>query len=102
MRINGPQDNTKLGRLGRRDGALAAFPAARAQESKAFPAPVLKKADPHEKADGTLSPAAKAAIVHGPLPFSDADVAAKAAADRERDEAESSHVTFRRPFSRPA
>jgi hypothetical protein len=26
--------------------------------------------------------------VHGPLPFSDADVAAKIAADRERDEAE--------------
>jgi hypothetical protein len=78
--------------------SLAAFPAARAQESKAFPAPVLKKADPNEKADGTLSPAAKAAIVQGPLPFSDADVAAKAAADRERAEAEKK-TGGQRPFS---
>jgi hypothetical protein len=61
--------------------------AAKAQESAEFPAPILKQADPNEKGDGTLGPAAKAAIVHGPLPFSDADVAAKAAAGRERDEA---------------
>jgi hypothetical protein len=62
--------------------------AAKAQESPELPAPILKKADPKEKGNGTLGPAAKAAILHGPLPFSDADVAAKTAADRERDEAE--------------
>ena len=72
--------------------------AARAQESPEFPAPILKQADPNEKGDGTLGPAAKAAIVHGPLPFSDADVAAKTAADRERDEAEK-ETGRQRPFS---
>jgi hypothetical protein len=73
-------------------GAAAAFSfmtlATRAQGRAAFPALVLKKADPAEKAEGTLGPAAKEAIEHGPLPFSDADVAAKAEANRARDEAE--------------
>jgi hypothetical protein len=62
--------------------------AAKAQESPGFPAPILKQADPNEKGDGTMGPAAKAAIVHGPLPFSNDDVAAKAAANSERDKAE--------------
>lgn len=70
---------------------------ARAQESAADQNLTLRPADPTEKADGTLSPAAKAAIEHGPLPASDADVAAKAAANRARDEAEKSSA--RRPFS---
>ena len=73
-------------------GAAAAFSfmtlATRAQGRAAFPALVLKKADPAEKAEGTLGPAAKEAIEHGPLPFSDADVVAKAEANRARDEAE--------------
>ena len=67
--------------------------ATKAQESPEFPVPILKKADPNERGKGTLGPAAKAAIVHGPLPFSNADVAAKTAADRERDEAEKKRQT---------
>jgi hypothetical protein len=82
-------------------GAVAAFSfmtlATRAQGRAAFPALVLKKADPAEKAEGTLGPAAKEAIEHGPLPFSDADVAAKAEANRARDEAEKKGP--QRPFS---
>jgi len=70
--------------------------ATRAQERMEFPHLVLKKADPAEKADGTMSPAAKAAMEHGPLPFSDADVAAKAEANRARDEAEKKAT--QRPF----
>ncbi len=73
-------------------GAAAAFSfmtlATRAQERAVFPPLTLKKAGPAEKADGTMSPAARAAMEHGPLPFSDADVAAKAEANRARDEAE--------------
>jgi hypothetical protein len=42
----------------------------------------IKTADRNERADGTLSAAAARAIARGPLPFSEADVAAKAAADR--------------------
>jgi len=61
-----------------------------AQESGSAPSLILREADPNEQADGTLGPAAKAAIEHGPLPFSDADVAAKAAANRARDAAEKS------------
>jgi hypothetical protein len=72
--------------------------AAKAQESPEFPAPILKQADPNEKGDGTLGSAAKAAIEHGPLPMSEADVAAKAAANRERDEAEKK-TGRQRPFS---
>jgi hypothetical protein len=71
--------------------------AARAQESAADPAPAMKAADAAEKADGTLSPAAKAAIEHGPLPFSDATAAAKADANHARDEAEKKGA--QRPFS---
>jgi len=70
---------------------------AQAQENSATPSLTLRPADPTEKGDGTLSPAAKAAIEHGPLPFSDADVAAKEAANRARDEAEKSGA--KRPFS---
>jgi hypothetical protein len=58
---------------------------ARAQENAADPSFTVKAADPATKADGTLSPAAKVAIEHGSLPFSDADVAAKAAANRARE-----------------
>jgi hypothetical protein len=68
--------------------SFAAF-AAQAQE--------LKAADPTEKGDGTLSPAAAAMKAHGPLPVSGADVAAKAAANRAREEAEKSGA--KRPFS---
>src|SRR5580704_16874032 len=68
--------------------SFAAF-AAQAQE--------IKVADPTEKGDGTLSPAAAAMKAHGPLPVSGADVAAKAAANRAREEAEKSGA--KRPFS---
>jgi hypothetical protein len=63
--------------------------AAQAQENAAVPdlTLTLRPADPNEQGDGTLSPAAKEAIEHGPLPFSDADVAAKAAKTRARLEA---------------
>ncbi len=70
---------------------------AQAQENAAVPTLTLRPADPAEKADGTLSPAAAAAIAHGPLPFSDANLAAKAAANRASAEAEKSGA--RRPFS---
>jgi hypothetical protein len=68
--------------------SFAAF-AAQAQE--------IKVADPTEKGDGTMSPAAAAMKAHGPLPVSGADVAAKAAANRAREEAEKSGA--KRPFS---
>jgi len=74
-------------------GVAAAFSfavfASQAQQSEG-PHVTLKKADPGEQGDGTFGVAAKAAIVHGPLPFSDVDVAAKAAANRSREEAEKS------------
>jgi hypothetical protein len=57
---------------------------------------ILKEADPTEQGDGTLSAAAKAAK-RGPLPFSGADVAAKAAANLARDKAEKSATP--RPLS---
>lgn len=60
---------------------------ARAAESPAILPPVIKSADPAEQGDGTLSEAAARAISQGPLPFSEADVAAKAAANRASDEA---------------
>ncbi|MGH8322852.1 MAG: hypothetical protein ACRETD_03480, partial [Steroidobacteraceae bacterium] len=66
------------------------------QENAAVPSLTIRPADPAEKADGTLSPAAKAAIEHGPLPFSDATAAAKAAANRAREEAEKSGASH--PF----
>ena len=69
---------------------------ARAQQSPAAIAPTLQPADSAEKADGTLGPAAEAMIKHGPLPFSDADVAAKTAANRAREEAE--QKSTQRPF----
>jgi hypothetical protein len=69
--------------------SLAPF-AARAQGNAAVPGLTLKLADPAEQGDGTLGAAAKAAIEHGPLPFSDADVAAKAAANRASEAAEKS------------
>jgi hypothetical protein len=47
----------------------------------------FKAADPKEKGDGTLSPAARAAITNGPLPFGKADVDAKAAANKASAEA---------------
>jgi hypothetical protein len=62
---------------------------AQAQESDANHRLTLKEADPTEQGDGTLSAAAKAAK-RGPLPFSGADVAAKAAANLARDKAEKS------------
>jgi hypothetical protein len=62
--------------------------AARAQEGTGFRTPIITQADPAEQGDGTLSPAARQASEQGPLPFSDATAAAKAKADRERDEAE--------------
>jgi hypothetical protein len=50
-------------------------------------AQTLTAADPNEQGDGTLSVAAAWAMSHGALPMSDADVAAKAAANRAHDEA---------------
>jgi hypothetical protein len=44
-------------------------------------------ADPQEQGDGTMSPAARAAIERGPLPPSADAVAAKAAANAMSDEA---------------
>ena len=44
-------------------------------------------ADPNEHGDGTMGPDAAAAWRHGPLPFSAAAVARKAAADRAYDNA---------------
>ena len=60
---------------------------ARADVSVAIPPPVIQAANPAEQGDGTLSEAAARAISQGPLPFSQADVAAKAAANRASDEA---------------
>jgi hypothetical protein len=71
--------------------------AARAQENPAVLSLTVRPADPAEKGDGTLSAAAKAAIKYGPLPFSAATAAAKAAANRARDEVEKSGS--RRPLS---
>ncbi len=76
--------------------SMVAF-AAQAQGSAAGSGLTIRPADPTEKGDGTLSPAAAAAIAHGPLPFSNADIAAKAAANRASDKAEKSGA--RRPFS---
>lgn len=81
-----------LGVLG--TGAAAAFSfvafAAQAQENGAVRGLTIRPADPTEQGDGTMGPAARRAKEHGPLPFSDADVAAKAAANRAREEAEKS------------
>lgn len=76
--------------------SLATF-AAKAQESATVPDTTIRAADPNEQGDGTLGAAARAAIEHGPLPMSEATAAAKAAADRARDEAEKSGA--QRPFS---
>ncbi len=59
--------------------------AAQAQGSAVVPSLTVRPADPAEKGNGTLSAAAKAAIKYGPLTFSDATVAAKAAANRARE-----------------
>ncbi len=71
--------------------SFATFPA-RAKEKAAGFGLTLTLADPTKQGDGTLGAAAKAAIEHGPLPFSDADVAAKAAANRASKAAEKSGV----------
>ncbi len=71
--------------------------AAQAQGSAVVPSLTVRPADPAEKGDGTLSAAAKAAIKYGPLPFSEATVAAKAAANRARDEVEKAGA--RRPLN---
>ena len=47
----------------------------------------VQEADPARKGDGTLGPAAGAALKQGPLPASAADVAAKDAANGAYDEA---------------
>ena len=60
---------------------------ARADVSVAIPPPVIQLANPAEPGDGTLSEVAARAISQGPLPFSDADAAAKAAANRASDRA---------------
>lgn len=68
--------------------ALGVMPAvARAQGSPSPPRPDFKQADPAKQGDGTLGEAASKVIVHGPLPPSEAFDAAKAAANRARDEA---------------
>jgi hypothetical protein len=68
---------------------------ARAEDGVPIPLPVIEPADPAEQGDGTLSEAAAKAISQGPLPFSDADVAAKAAANRASDEAMQSETPSR-------
>lgn len=60
---------------------------ARADVSVMIPPPVVQAANPAEQGDGTLGEAAARAISRGPLPFSEADVAGKAAANRASDEA---------------
>jgi hypothetical protein len=60
---------------------------AQAQQSPPVPHLTFKAADPKEKGDGTLGPAAREAIAHGPLPMSKADVDAKAAANKASAEA---------------
>lgn len=70
---------------------------AQAQENAADSSLTLMPADPNEQGNGTMGPAARAAKDHGPLPMSEATAAAKAAADRARDEAEKSGAP--RPFS---
>ena len=54
---------------------------AQAQSSSSEPDQIVTSsfANPDEQGDGTLNAAAKAAIEHGPLPISEAEVAAKAA-----------------------
>jgi hypothetical protein len=78
-------------------GLLSFSAVAKAEDSAMGESSFFKKADPSEKADGTLGPAAKAAMEHGPLPFSKATAAAKAAADRASEEAEKKGA--QRPFS---
>lgn len=56
-------------------------------QDRASGAPTLSAADPTLQGDGTMGPAAAAAFAHGPLPFSSADVEAKAAANRAHDAA---------------
>ncbi|MCI0736620.1 MAG: hypothetical protein L0Y50_10180, partial [Beijerinckiaceae bacterium] len=64
--------------------------------------PVIKPADTSETGNGTLSHAAREAIIHGPLPASQATLAAKAAANRARDEAMRSGAARKdRPYARP-
>jgi hypothetical protein len=60
---------------------------AQAQHSRPVPHLTFKAADPNEKGDGTLGPEAREALTHGPLPASQADADAKAAADKASDEA---------------
>jgi hypothetical protein len=59
---------------------------AQAQQSPQVPPLTFKAADSNETGDGTLSPAARAAHTSGPLPASNADIDAKAAANKASDE----------------
>jgi hypothetical protein len=56
-----------------------------AQDLAADAGPSPMAADPNEEGDTTFGAAATAALAHGPVPFSRADVAAKAAANRAYD-----------------
>jgi hypothetical protein len=69
-------------------GAESVF-AAGPEDARAGGAAALsvQPANPREQGDGTMSPAARAAIERGPLPASADDVAAKAAANAASDEA---------------
>ena len=74
---------SRRGMVNRRRAGLAAMTLAMAMATVTpAGAESLKLAEPSERGDGTLGPAAEQAISHGPLPFSKADVAAKAEANR--------------------
>jgi hypothetical protein len=73
---------------------LSILPTIAESQQRNFPS--LRVADPTERADGTMSAAARAAITRGPLPMSAADVAQKAAANRAHAEAVRSGAALRR------
>ncbi len=80
-------DKNVLAKSGRITRFFLAAAATLSIMTVAAQAQTLTVADPNKQGDGTLSVAAAWARSHGPLPASDADVAAKAAANRAHDEA---------------
>ena len=68
-------------------GLLALSPTAQAQDNLGVGDATIAEADPRERGDGTMGPAAAAALLRGPLPTSAADVSLKAAANRARRDA---------------
>ena len=70
--------------LGAALGLLVSSTIAQAQNNLGVGDVIIAEADPRERGDGTMGPAAAAALRYGPLPMNAAHVAAKREANRAR------------------